>query len=120
MRIEVTEEGVDSGTWFEITEKWTRGQAKELEQATIRQIFDDWLPERVIAMNVILSTGEVITDPSQIYFEAEWLDDLDQRVYGIMANMLYKAMQTLFFSATGSVSISLNGRENKASKKLKG
>lgn len=118
MRVEVTADGVQSGTWFEIEEKWTRGESKQVESAPLREIFDEWLPKKVISMNVVLETGEVVTDPKSISFDASWLDELDQRVYGIMSNMIYRALQTLFFSATGSVSVSLNGSANKALSKL--
>lgn len=115
MRVDIQENGQATPNFLEIDENWTRREAKEVEAAQISEIWDTWLPKKVTDMHITLTTGEVITDPKEIKWEAAWMDDLDHRIYGILSHVLYKALQTLFFSATGSARISLDGTESKAS-----
>lgn len=115
MRFEITKEedlnteGLDLNQWVDITEVWTRRESKALDEATIGEVINYWLPKKVTAMRIVDSKGNVHTDPSTLNLENEWMDDLDQRVYGFLANVLYKALTALFFLGAGIAKQSSSG-----------
>lgn len=113
---EISLEGLDTEQWIEISDVWTRKESKLLDDATIGQVFDEWLPKKVIAMRIVDSLGNVHTDPRELSMAVPWLDDLDQRIYGMLSNVLYKALTALFFLGAGIVkpSSSGTGKEGRA------
>ena len=118
--VEDDAEGLEPDQWIEFSEKWTRGESKAVDNASIKEIIDVWLPKKAKAMRIVTSKGLVITNPKDLAVDADWFDDLDQRLYGALSNAIYKCLSQLFFLGAGIVKPSLPGTENEGSAKKKG
>lgn len=114
---EISLEGLDPDQWIEVSEVWTRRESKDLDNATISEVIGVWLPKKAKSMRIVDANGIVHTDPKELSMDVPWLDDLDQRVYGMLANVLYKALTALFFLGAGIVKQSSSGTESGAQAK---
>jgi len=106
MRIEL---GIDSvgENWLEVDERWTRRETKQMDAASVEEIFTVWFPKKVLGLCLTKADGVQITRVEDLTLDA--LDDFDQRVYGFLMRALYKAVSDLFLSGTKSVRLSSRG-----------
>ena len=109
---DISLEGLDRDQYLEVSEVWTRRESKALDEATINEVINEWLPKKLISMRIVDSLGNVHTDPKTLNLENDWMDDLDQRVYGMLSNVLYKTLTALFFLGAGIVKPSSSGTES--------
>lgn len=90
-RITCTTEGF-TDNWIELSESWTRREVKELDGSNVVEVLAI-LRRKATACNIILSSGEVVTEVTRLT-EAE-LEDCDQQVWGFLLGCQFRAVAAL-------------------------
>lgn len=101
-RITCTTE-VFSDNWIELSESWTRREVKELDKATVAGVLET-LRKKATACNIILSTGEIVTEVTKL--TEDDLVDCDQQVWGFLLGCQFRAVAAL--QSLGNFSVRLS------------
>lgn len=92
--------------WVEVSEKWTRGEEKVLFAPTADQFMDLW-GKKVVACNLRLESGEYITQPPAVTWDA--MDGMDMRLAAFVGAVLSTAVLELRNLGKMSRRVSFNG-----------
>ncbi len=101
-KVTCTTEGF-TDNWIELSEAWTRREVKELDGSNIAEVLAI-LRRKATACNIILSTGEIVTEVTRL--TEDGLEDCDQQVWGFILGCQFRAVAAL--QALGNFSVRLS------------
>ena len=92
--------------WVEVSEKWTRAEEKQLWAPTADQFMELWA-RKVVACSLRLETGEYITQPPAVTWDA--MDGMDVRLASFVGAVLSTAVLELRNLGKASRRVSFSG-----------
>ncbi len=101
-KVTCTTEGF-TDNWIDLSESWTRREVKELDGSNIAEVLAI-LRRKATACNIILSTGEVVTEVTRL--TEDGLEDCDQQVWGFILGCQFREVAAL--QALGNFSVRLS------------
>lgn len=93
--------------WVEVSEKWTRGEERQLAQATDTEWLALW-QRKVLACNLRTVDGEYITAPADVTWDA--LDTLDVGLAGFVGGVMAYTCRELRYLGNASRRASFTGQ----------
>ncbi len=108
VRIECTAPGLEAN-WLDVADKWTQRDVERLVEVT-DEAFYELMRAKVVGCNIVLETGEAITDPQAITSAAMLDADVVLLAWFGRALPLAVAQRRLLGNASARLSSPASGR----------
>ena len=106
IRVECSTPGLEAN-WVEVSDVWTRANLRDYTSLKGDDFVKLW-QQKVVNVNMVTVSGEVITDPCQVHNN---LDNFDLRLLGFITSAPLEATSYLLALGEMNRRLSLSGTE---------